>query len=937
MSVASKIQTSNSKPKKPGSERKMGVRNLGYAPPSGAKRVRAFEDFVDLRAIIRYKLQGSDVGAYCLTKGEDIQLKFGFECGGVHPTLPLAQVLPIFEAIESGLKDLPDGESLTLRTSSFTTDDRRQSQLKALQSSCANRELELLVCSERARVRELTDLGIRQPKTLRIFCTYTVAGDARANSQDALGKALIRVERMWQKITGQIHATEHQKLQDLLERSFTEGFQLWEQLLATKMGLSIRPLRATELWGILWRQFNASEPHRIPHLLTLTDSGLRETVASEYNISSCLLEGENATPFFDRSWVHHQQKYVGVMTFDEKPAGWTDEYAELRYLWEILARDRVYDTEIVCQVTRANESMAKTAVQRVTKQSIVSSEIAADKSSVDVGAQLKADKAIDAQRQMLEGAVPLNVACVFLVYRSNRRSLDEACRYISSCFRRPAVVLREKEYAWKIWLQTTGLVLESLLGKPFNRRLAYFSGEAPGFMSWVRTAPVDGSGFELIADEGGTPIHLDFYRGHKNLGVFSTTRGGKSVLISAILTQALAAGMPVVAMDYPKPDGTSTFTDYTQFLGENFGSYFDIGSEASNLFELPDTRTLEDVKVRRERFADYKDFLSTALFTMVLGTNLEGVNPLLVDSVRAVLGFALETFFNDPDIRLRYQQAREAGFGTPEWDSTPTLQDFYQFCSPGFLDLDAMTGGSGGSGIDAMTALEQIQIRLRYWLTSSRVGRAISRPSTFRAEAPLLVFALRNLSNDADAAILSLGAYSAALRRSLSSRASIFFIDESPILFQYESIASLVARLCANGAKSGVRVILSAQEPDSIAQSQSAAKIFANMTVRLVGRIQPSAVPSFEKIFHYPREIIGANATEAFFPKKEGLYSQWMLDYNGRFTRCRFYPGYVQLAAVANNTDEQEMRTRFLQKYPNNRLAAMVEFSQAYVEKIRSS
>ncbi|HEY9708799.1 MAG TPA: hypothetical protein V6D48_11405, partial [Oculatellaceae cyanobacterium] len=218
----------------------------------------------------------------------------------------------------------------------------------------------------------------------------------------------------------------------------------------------------------------------------------------------------------------------------------------------------------------------------------------------------------------------------------------------------------------------------------------------------------------------------------------------------------------------------------------------------------------------------------------------------------------------------------------------------------------------------------------------SRIGKAISQPSTFRSDARLLVFALRNLSNDEDAAILSLSAYSAALRRALAAPASVFFIDESPILFEYDSIAALVGRLCANGAKAGIRVILSAQDPDTIARSPSGAKIFQNLTTRLIGRIQPTAVDSFVEILKYPPEIISRNATESFFPRKEGVYSQWLLDDNGIFTHTRFYPSYPLLAAVANNPDEQAARSAVFARH-SNKLMAMSEFSRELIAKIRAS
>jgi hypothetical protein len=216
------------------------------------------------------------------------------------------------------------------------------------------------------------------------------------------------------------------------------------------------------------------------------------------------------------------------------------------------------------------------------------------------------------------------------------------------------------------------------------------------------------------------------------------------------------------------------------------------------------------------------------------------------------------------------------------------------------------------------------------------VGKSISRPSTFRTDAQLLVFALANLSNDEDAAILSLSAYSAALRRALASSASIFFIDESPILFQYDAISQLVARLCANGAKAGVRVILSGQDPNSIANSLGGPKIFQNMTTRLVGRIQPTAVDSFVEILKYPKEIIARNASESFFPKKEGIYSQWLVDELGTFTHARFYPAYQLLAAVANNPHEQLARTAAMRRHAD-KFVGLNEFSRELVSSIRAA
>ncbi|RUS94172.1 hypothetical protein DSM106972_094310 [Dulcicalothrix desertica PCC 7102] len=886
-------------------------------------RLTPVEDTLALVTMLQINLQGRSIGAYVLRKGTDnFLIHFGFECMGVHSTLRTEQIDPVFDAIESGLKDLPQGERLTIHLGSFTDDTTRQQQLKELIDTAPNKELQYLLMGERHRIQQLTNQGVRKPKILRLYCTYTIEPDS-AGTSDLIEKVLSKLERGWKSFTGEINELQFIGIERLLHASFTDGFQLWEQLLSNKMGLDIRPLNASELWEEVWQRFNETVPRPIPQLLVLDDSGLREEIYSDVAPTSLLMESESSVPVADKRWVHIGSKYIGAITWVDKPSGWMDKERQMRYLWSVLSRERVYDTSIYCQLMRANEMLVKTNMQRLTKQANTSATIAQEKNSVDVKSLLNIKKSIAAQEELYEGAVPIHIGIVFLIHRQSREQLDEACRYLQSCFLRPAWVVRETEYPWRIWLQTFPITWERLMTAPFNRRPVYLSSEAPGLMPLVRTKSNDDRGLELIAEEGGTPVFINLYTQHKNLGLFATTRAGKSVLASGILTQALAHGMPVVAMDYPKPDGTSTFTDYTRFMGED-GAYFDIGKESSNLFELPDLRSLPS-KLQQERFEDYKDFLATAILAMVTG-NRRGYSgaqsQVITDTVRSILALALKAFFSDDLIRDRYAAAYVNGFGSDEWATMPTLHDFLNFCSHERLRLDSLTG-------DTKAALEAIRLRLRFWL-SSRVGQALAQPSTFRSNARLLIFALRNLSNDEDAAILSLSAYSAALRRALAAPASIFFIDESPILFEYDSIAALVGRLCANGAKAGIRVILSAQDPDTIAQSPSGAKIFQNLTTRLIGRIQPTAIDSFVSILKYPQEIISRNATESFFPKKEGVYSQWLLDDNGIFTFCRYYPAFNLLAAVANNPQEQEQRTAVLAQYPD-KFVALTEFSKQLI------
>jgi hypothetical protein len=252
------------------------------------------------------------------------------------------------------------------------------------------------------------------------------------------------------------------------------------------------------------------------------------------------------------------------------------------------------------------------------------------------------------------------------------------------------------------------------------------------------------------------------------------------------------------------------------------------------LLEIPDLSAFDE-KQRAERMVDYKEFLATAMMIMVFGGGeaQTTTDRMLKQAIRSVLVPALDRFFEKPEILERYELARLEGRGTEAWDKTPTLVTFLEFFEEHGLDgLPAQVLEDTNTEL----AVNQIKRQLQFWI-SSRVGKSICRPSTFDTDNKLLVFALRGLSDGDDAAVLALAAYSAALRRTLSYPESIFFIDEFSILLEWQEIGQLVARLTANGAKAGIRVLLAAQDPNTLATSKAGPKIIQNLSTRLIGRI----------------------------------------------------------------------------------------------------
>ena len=876
-----------SRAKQPQKREKIGKKTIKH----GNKIVQSspFEDSLNLKTIVRMNLNEKRIGAFYLERPDgSLRWVFGFDIKPIHCALEDEQIGPVFDQIEDGLKDLLPNESMTFHMGNFSSDYERQEELQELIDGTNTDEYKFFLMSEQATTKKITKKGYRKPVFWRVYVTYTI--EPNTHGEDWIEKTLAKTEQAFLAIKGDLRAATEKRLHRLMVKAFKEGWERWQQTLSNKLGLEVRALDEKALWGNLWRRFNQSSPRDIPQLLIVDEDGLREEIYSPVHANTRLLE--SGAPEGHEKWVKlGESNFVGVLTLLDKPGGWKNKWSQLRYFWDVLSRMDVRESEIFCQVSRANEDLIKEVVQRVAKQSTTAS----DKSRTDVNARMKVKRADQAQEQLYDGALPIYEGIAILIHRPTQDELDNACRQMESFFLRPAWIKRETLYTWKVWLQTLPIVADPLLYKPYNRRLTFLSGEVPGLLPLIGVRSEDRHGLELISAEGGCPIHIDMFSKHEGVGLFGTTRSGKSVKLAYMMLHFLCRGYPVVAMDYPKVNGESTFGDFTRFVG---GAYYDISKQSNNLMEEPDfgksNLSDEDIEGRRR---EYRGFLESAIMTMVLGKSSD---QLLISNCRAVITLVLNRFFEDEKIRRRYKEAHQGGVGSTAWKAIPTLKDYRRFIQAEEFELDA-------ENEIRRSALNLIKVQLDFWLVSP-VGKSISEPSSFSTDSQLLVFALTQLGNNIDAAVLALSIYGAAMRRALISPVSCFAIDESPVLFEYDEIANRVGRLFATGAGAGIRPILSAQDPDSIANSPAGSRIFQNMTTKLIGRIQAPAIASFEKILKIPKEIISKNSTDAFFPSQEELYSNWLLQQGSRYTYSRFYAPRCLLAAVANNRDELEAR-----------------------------
>jgi hypothetical protein len=885
---------------------------------TGNKRYRfkPFEDESQLECICRLSLRGRDVGAYLLRHGKQFSLVFGFRADGIHTLLSQGQAEVALSRLEEGLKGFRPNDRLRIHLRSFADDQTRQSELADLIHPNQSLESQFLLLSQQRSTRELTQRGERQPKQIYLFATYTIAPGER--SKDRIEKSLAWAIHQYDTFKGLKEEQQETHYRELLTQGFSDGYLHWEQQLNTRMGLQAVPMTAEDLWGYLWSQFNHRSAPEIPQYLNLEERRLSEVINDPHHAMSVMIRGEAGMPTHpkaDREWVYLKNKFVGAVALESKPPGFVSPEHQLYYLWQVISQ--FPDCEFVCELGAADRMMARMTLQRLTRQSYTAMHRANVFKDVDVASQMRAKKGVEAQEKIYEGSLPIWVSVIALVHRDSPTELNEICQKLTNAFPQGDFI-RETEIAWQLWLRSLPVVDGYLLND--GRRQMYLTNEAPGLMPLACTRSVDSKGLELLTRQGNMPLHIDFVGKHRGILIFGETRSGKSVLASEIFVWAIANGMNVISLDYPKPDGTTTYTDLVKFFGDA-GAYFDIGSESNNLFQIPDLRHLPE-KQRSERLDDYKEFLVKALNTMVMGTETEGQ---LGKRVHTVLWQGLAAFFASPEIQARYDQAFESGFNSEAWFQMPTLVDFVESIRQ--LDL-----GVESESVKEATAT--IILELQGWLTS-RVGKAISQPSTIRTDAKLTVFALRNVGDNIEAAVLALSAQSMAFRKALEVTDSLLAIDESPILFKYNGIAQIIGQVCANGAKSGIRPLIIGQDPDTIANSIAGSQILQNLNTRIIGAIQPNSLPSYEKFFGYDPAVLMPNTDESFRTDPIRLCSHWLLDADARLVECSHHPSPELLGAVANNQKEQRARHRVLAKYPN-KFEGYAAFANAYAATVRA-
>ena len=898
-------------------------------------KLQKFEDQCDLLAHCQLKVQGEDIGCYLnrrrhpLTQLWEYSVVFAFEVRGIHPLLYPGEAEAILRRVEQSLKGLHDRQRLTFRFRSTADDTAEQSEMAALMQQSESVEHHYFQAARSKNVRLLTEQGRRQHKSITVFAAYLL-GEFDNKGRNFIEKALGNAEFYYHKVFGQQKQVPVELLKSLLADAFNSGYLPFKSMLAA-MGLRTRAFTVADLWQDLWRtfnpkhEFNAALPGLGYHLV-LEDNfegseGLvlyEDYADTQYSdIDPLSLAVSESFPRAGRAHVELAGQLIGAIGLEEKPSAFASPSQQLLFLWE--ATCNTPNCEIVCELSPSPQLIAKIALQRVAKESMAGQSMAAKRNNVDVEAQHHLSEAMDAQSRIYAGAVPISVSVAAFLYRESKQALTNGCREFLGQFTQSRWQL-ETDAAWMLWLNSLPVTMMPLYND--NRRKVYLSDEVPALLPIIKPHSGDLKGIEFITKQGRAPVHVDIFA--KTVGVlcFGESRSGKTGVAMNIIIDALVRGLNVLAIDYPKPGGIHSLKYLAQMFGP-VSAYVDVATEKNNLLQPPNPLKLAGLpeSIRESRLKQHYDFCVTALTLMVMGNETSSVGK----RVRSLLVQTIAPFYEHYEVA--FAEAFDDGIGSEAWQRMPTLHHYLDFIQS--FDFDVPVGQQM---IDE--ALSLIILELRTWL-HSRVGQAISSPSTIDPDAQFTVFALDSVNDDIDAAIIALSAQSFMLRKAFELRSCVSIVDEAPVLLKFEALARIVGMMCSNGMASGIKPVVISQDPASIANSVIASQITNNLKVRFIGAITRNAAKEFERLLGYDPAVLVPNTTEQFFTNAQTLSSSWLVDIDSKLVHCDHYLPPEWLAALANNKSEIWLRDTVIARF-GNKYQAHSAFTQVYVEALRA-
>lgn len=914
-------------------------------PMYGAKAATAFqikgknysyhhiERKYHLRTYGQIELDGKEIGFYLLGRGAQVMIIFCWRVRGYDPTMTEEDALSTLTLATDALNQVPKDIDIK----SYQDINSSSRGYVKMQEELLHEDIDILcrkiVDSRIGRGKQLEKDGRLQTNSLLITAKYRVPlGDNFAIKQTWLDEFLsytqplvgmMRGKRFdskaaWERVLDSAYHYAYQKVNNLLINN--KGF-----------GLQVSSLNVFQLFARDYLELHKPPIVPIPQYIVYGINGLESPIInSSTHVLGSLFEparGINVVPCFERDHIYfpHSNKYAAFVRIGQiqkyPPDKKNVALGYLRYLWNIVAdKKTLTDCRIVSELTADTSGFEMIQLDRIISNSVKREALAAQKQTVDVVAMRRREQAVEARDLLEENHVPFWASLGIWLYRDTKESLEQdisnLCQQIPS-----AAVERVENCLEEVWFQSLPFEWEAFLTKPNHRRKKYCSFQAMPLIPLVSIRGIDRRGMMFLTRELNNPVYLDIAGAKNHTGIFAKSGAGKSNIILEMLFEYIIKGQLVVLFDFPRPDGTSTYTvliPLLQKLGVR-AAYHNVRENTINIIEMPDLRGSTSEKNRQERYQEALKAHIRLLCAIVIGISQNPDREVLVNSL---LTDCYCDFHRQVSIRQRYAEAIEGGYGSIAYQKMPIYEDFVVFAESWF-DKYIEKKQKINSALSRET-IDLILIQLR-GILNTPLGRSINGISSFDTDVDVLVIGLTDVSENLDSLLYAMSGLNALYRGAFSSKRSLLGIDEGTILYKFHFFARETGIVPVHGRKWGCNFLIAAQEIKTIRESVVGGEIFENLDNIFCGCIESTAIEKMVEI-GFRRMMLKLYATEAFKPSKELLQSYWYLKRGDRHLEVTHAPSELLLALGATEPEEEAVRAKINLQYEDS-LEALDEFS----------
>lgn len=884
------------------------------------------------------ELDGKMVGFYLLRRGPHLMFVFGWEVYGHDPSITGRQSYEILSACNDALSTIPsDIDIKCYEDISSSCEDYLGMQAELLTAKDHDILSRELLKSRARRARELAEEGRMLDNKIVVFAkyriplggdyseTHTWIDDLLSKTQPLVGAFKgknIESQEAWEKVIDYAYRYAYRKINSHL--SANTGF-----------GMRVRTMTVHALFERDYLELHNPPAPEISQYIVYNQFGLQPPVINDPGIHAIgtLFEpqkGIPAVPHFDRHYVHLplKNKYAAfvrigqVRSFPKDKGNAARGY--LRYLWNILGggNQPIYDCRVVTELTPDRSGFEMLQLDRIISNSVKREALAAKKQTVDVVAMRRREQGIEARDLLEDNNIPYWCSVGIWLYRDSEDQLNQACNDLSQRIT-TASAERVANAIEDVWCQTWPFEWEAFLTKLNHRRQKYLGFQSLPMMPLIKVKQADKKGVMLIARELNSPLYIDIAGKKNHTAIIAKTGAGKSNLMFDMILEYLLYGYLAVIFDFPRPDGSSTYTQILPIL-QKLGvraAYHNVRESILNIIEFPDLRHIRNKKEYDKRWQQAFQNHVRLLCAIVLGTTNNPDRELLANSL---LTDCYADFQANEAISQRYKQAIEGGFGSDAYQNMPILETFVEYAEEWFALYVSRKKDRISNLVN--DTVDVIVTQLRGVLRTS-LGASINGISSFDTNVQLLVIGLTDVSENLDSLIYAMSGLNVLMRQALSVKRSLLATDEGTILYKFPYYARETGIIPVHGRKWGCNFLVAAQEIQTILKSCSGNEIFKNLDNIFCGHIEDSAIAEMLDL-NFREELIRAYTSDAFKPSPELLQSYWYLKRGDQHLEVTHPASELILSLGATEPDENAARNRVMALHPGDDVAGIKHFAR---------